>query len=211
MREGSCRFDYCKNNLLDREYSDLNRAGKDHVRRYHRHKTHIIVVKDVVFRFRRDPSRNNEYVCVCPKTFSTHSSLELHVLGGERKSYTQAPCRHISNDAIRIARDKDICEDDTKPINYCPSDVIIQRHEQEGMEVVVREPIQLEEIVDGQAEHVDGEPVHVDGEADNVDETNDDLEVLEMKERTLGEAIHVLEQTRNDVRERLRKARIAQK
>ena len=206
MRENSCRFDTCRKKYLDREYDTLDDSQREHVRRYHRHATYAVSLNEAMFLFRRDPLQHNEYVCVCGTLFSSYYSLKPHVLGSKRKKYTQVPCPEFSDKAIEVARSKDVCFDDKKPINYYPSEFIQpdDQDKQDGMEIILDAPNQLDEIID---EETDNGDEIVDEDVGDSDENDDCLEALERKERTLNAAIQVLEQTRNDVRKQLRKAR----
>lgn len=201
MRKNSCLYDHCKKNLLDHEFATLTRAQKDHVRRYHRSRTHTIGLKDVVFRFRRDPSQHSEYVCVCGKLLSSYEGLDIHVLGCKRTSSTQAPCWTISNKATEIATTKEICDDDKVSINYWPVELVPQsqdRDKQErGLENNIDELDHDEEIVTDEPNSRD---VIVDEDAEGSDRSNDYQQILHNNERALDIAILTLEQARNDIR-----------
>ncbi|KAG0061975.1 hypothetical protein BGZ89_011018 [Linnemannia elongata] len=71
------------------------------------------------FKFKRDPSRDNKYVCVCSTTFPNPYSLRYHVEGVPNKS--RAPCHLILAKAIEVVNENIVCDDETKPINYEPS------------------------------------------------------------------------------------------
>ena len=216
MRENSCHFDSCRHNYLDRVFESLNYSQKEHIRRYHRHVTCIIALKNTLFSFRRDPSQHNEYICECGTLFSTYYSLKIHVLGSKRnENYTQAPCPTMSEKALELARTRAVCDDDIKPINYRP----IELGGHEYVENILEEPRRFDDIVDEEADDDDeivaketgnsDEIVNeeagdsdeiVDDEAGNIDEIVNYQQVFDQNDRALFAAIQALEKARADIR-----------
>ncbi|KAG0042919.1 hypothetical protein BGZ89_006711, partial [Linnemannia elongata] len=136
MRPKVCLFDYCKNGYLDRDPSTLDPQERKHVKLYHKPVTCPIGLHGALFIFRRDPSRDNQYVCVCDALLSSTDSLKLHVLGSTRPSNNKGPCTEISAKAIEIAQTREIFHDEEKPINYEPVDpkpAVPHRNKQQGM------------------------------------------------------------------------------
>ncbi|KAF8932529.1 hypothetical protein BGZ47_011345 [Haplosporangium gracile] len=176
VRENGCPFGSCLKNYLDQEYNSLTDSQKEHVRRYHRHATYRLGLKNAIFVFRRDPSKENQYVCVCGRTCTSFYSLKTHIVGtkckaydpeskrkthdpeSEPKEYIRAPCSRISDKAIEVARIKDVLDDDKKPINYYPVDSkpkVDDWQDQDCMEDVVEEPNQFDDNVDQESSQFD--------------------------------------------------------
>ncbi|KAG0376013.1 hypothetical protein BGX24_008383 [Mortierella sp. AD032] len=123
---------------------------------------------DVMFRFRRDPSQFNEYVCVCKTSFSSYNSLENHVLRHKRGNYSQTLCRFISDQATEVARTKVVCEEGEEPINYFPASADVPHRDEQ-----VEKPYQPDNSDGDVDKEPDGSDEGIDKEPDNNDEKSD--------------------------------------
>ncbi|KAG0017210.1 hypothetical protein BGZ81_010849 [Podila clonocystis] len=207
MRQNCCHYDYCKKGLPARDPSTLSPKQVDHVRRYHavRPPPHFVGLKDAVFRFKRDPSQQNECVCWCGKFISSYESLSIHIFGFQRESRTQRPCGDIADKATEISTTKDVCDDDKLPINYWPAEVFAQLQHQDdqeqGMSIDVDKSSQDEEYIDDESLN---QVVNVDND---VSDSSEDDDCLKSKEQVINIAIQELMQELNEVKEKRNRKR----
>lgn len=195
MRENSCQFDKCKRGLLDKEFSSLTRDERTHVRRYHQHVMHPLVLHGAMFFFQRDPSKYDQYVCVCGTLFSSFGSLQVHVQGSTRDYKPQVPCAVIAAKAFDIARTKDIVDDNKRSINYKPLDPKLPRPNHKNDQHIVDIEEEPNNSVDNEIER------------NNKDEADDEVElksVLRANDLALKEAIKTLKKARSDIKKRLK-------
>lgn len=196
MRKNSCLFNKCKLGLLDKDPEQLSRQEQQHVRRYHRHATHAVGLNGALFIFRRDPSRHNQYVCVCDRLLSTTESLTQHVQGSQRPSNTQDPCSLISARAAEIAQTREVVEDEEKPINYRPVD---RKHAVPESDEIIDEEIMDEVIIDDDLSSNDIEVL----DGNNDEDENNLKSMLKAEDRALKVAINTLKKARADIKKRL--------
>ncbi|KAG0010086.1 hypothetical protein BGZ81_002994, partial [Podila clonocystis] len=141
------------------------------------------------FRFRRDPSRNNEYVCWCGSLYTSYYTLSTHI---------SRRCTDISEKATEISTTKEVCDDKNLPINFWPAEVFAQIQDQddqeEGMPIDVNEFNQDEENIDDEPRNL-GVIV-----ADDASGSGDDDDLM-AKEQELKIAIQELSQELNKVKE----------
>ncbi|KAF9275736.1 hypothetical protein BGZ74_003862, partial [Mortierella antarctica] len=189
MRQNCCHYDYCKKGLLPEDQSTLAKhlstlspKQVDHIRRYHAVRPpHLVGLKDAVFRFKRDPSQQNECVCWCGKLISSYESLSIHIFGFQRESRTQRPCGDIVDKAIEISTTKDVCDDDKLPINYWPREVFAQLQHQDDQDQRMSNDVaksnQDEEYIDDESLN---QAVNVDND---VSDSNEDDDYLKSREQ----------------------------
>ncbi|KFH65231.1 hypothetical protein MVEG_08712 [Podila verticillata NRRL 6337] len=187
MRKNSCLFDRCKKGLLDKDQSHLTQNEKQHIRRYHRHTIHSIGLHRAVFIFRRDPSRHNQYVCVCDSLLSSTGSLTTHVLGLRRPSNTRGPCPLIFAKAVEITLTKEVVDDEEKPINYQPVNRELDAPEcNEQQRIIIHEDLSSNE----------NKVVNLN----NADEENKVKSILKANGRVLKKDIRALKKARADIK-----------
>ncbi|KAG0345342.1 hypothetical protein BG005_001333 [Podila minutissima] len=182
MRQNCCHYDYCKKGLLPEDQSTLAKhlstlspKQVDHIRRYHAVRPpHVVGLKDAVFRFKRDPSQQNECVCWCGKLISSYESLSIHIFGFQSESRTQRPCGDIVDKAIEISTTKD----------------------DQGMSNDVAKSNQDEEYINDESLN---QAVNVDNDVSDSDEDDD---YLKSQEQVISIAIQELTQKLNKVKEK---------
>ncbi|KAG0345521.1 hypothetical protein BG005_001271 [Podila minutissima] len=200
----SCPFEKCRYGFLA---ESTIRGERDHVKRYHQHTTETIGTMGAVFYFRRDPSRQNKYVCACGKDFPNRYSLRYHVYG--RPSKSQDPCRKIRDEAIDIVENNIICDDDTKPIGYRPAGTLrIQKRPHSDIDVVSYgedENTHPDLDVDPDENVASECDSHVNNHVNISDDVvNPDFRgILKHNDLILENAIKALQQTRADIQKLL--------
>ncbi|KAF9537070.1 hypothetical protein EC957_008887 [Mortierella hygrophila] len=122
VHKPSCSFKEC---LHGYHVKSTIKKQKDHNIRYHLLIVETIGIAGAVFTFRRDPSRDFKYTCVCGAAFPNPFTLRYHVLGKpepkSKPSKPPTPCRYICRKATDIIANNLVQHDVTKPINYYPS------------------------------------------------------------------------------------------
>ncbi|KAK3821013.1 MAG: hypothetical protein J3Q66DRAFT_332452 [Benniella sp.] len=123
MPTKGCHFQDCKQGLLNRDDASLNKKEKRHKERYHTQAAHLLVIRDAVFRFRRDPTEDMFYVCVCGSHLACAESLSTHVLGSLSQVHARQPCPAMDRLSDSIGRSKRPLYEDTNnnlPFNAWP-------------------------------------------------------------------------------------------
>ncbi|KAG0011904.1 hypothetical protein BGZ82_002811 [Podila clonocystis] len=211
-RKRDCDFDRCKYDLLKKKPSDLTKQQRQHVTRCHKRTVHSVGVDNVVFTFRRDPSKHDQYTCVCGKVFSTCGSLRAHILGQNK----QSPCIDIPNVAAVIANTKEVVDDEAKPINYRPAEQVIFEglndsrqdagdldNDEQDLDLDNDEHEELD-LDNDEHEHDLHNDEHEELHLDN-DELEDDLQsMLKASDQALADAIKSLKKARADIKKRLK-------
>lgn len=111
-----CPFKKCNHGYL---IDSPIKAERDHVKRYHLDVTETIGIMGAIFSFRRDPSKDYKYVCICRREIRNPFSLRNHVQGIPFQS--KPPCGSICTKAEDIVANNIIFDDDTNPITYRPA------------------------------------------------------------------------------------------
>ncbi|KAG0197357.1 hypothetical protein BGX33_000722 [Mortierella sp. NVP41] len=145
-----------------------------------------------VFRFRRDPSREHKYVCVCGAAFPNPYTLRYHVNGKPSKS--RGPCHSIYTKAIDIVTNNTICDDDTKPINYGPS--------REDGDVEIMSEIDVDNVDPDESVHSECD-THVDHYTHLNNDNTDFHRILMDNDLALDSAIKTLQKARSDIKKLL--------
>jgi len=202
MRTNSCRFDWCKRNLINKH--KLTRSQRQHVRRFHEQETHTFSYKGAIFWFQRKPSCNMAYVCPCGTLLSTPSSIITHVQGTSPPDTKRKPCPTIADILttletpphqyengnsyfnVRLAKpapnDADTNEEDTNEEDTNEEDPSDQPAVSETNDDV-------DDVVDVQEEPTD-----------DVQEPDVDLEhILDENDRALQEAMEKIVKARADI------------
>ncbi|KAF9896387.1 hypothetical protein BX616_007556 [Lobosporangium transversale] len=89
-----CSFDYCSKGYLSPDRT-LSHNEKEHVRKYHKETSCVFGFMKKTFRFDRQESHDNRYVCYCGKTFTVSDSLKAHATGFIRTKTEQPACTEI--------------------------------------------------------------------------------------------------------------------
>ncbi|KAF9345611.1 hypothetical protein BGX26_002944 [Mortierella sp. AD094] len=193
-REDSCLFGDCKRGLLVKDPTTFDKEERQHFRRYHEQGTRIVVVNGVVFRFRRDPSHQHQYVCVCGSELSNVDSLNSHVQGFQRPSVSRSGCSAIADKAQELKiSGKPVHEDKDSdiPFNAWPLDV------GEAPAVNIEEAHEAQEAQEAQ----DAQGAQEAREA-QVDNGDDMVRFYDEQDKTLQEAMEKLSRLRAELQKR---------
>lgn len=200
MRKNCCLLGYCKRGLLGKKSSDLTKYQRDHVQRYHRGDTiHSLGLHGAIFLFRRDPSRYNQFVCVCDALFSTAGSLTVHVMGSRRQSNPQDPCPDITAKARHIAESKEILNDKTKPIDYRPAGLSLLVPKGDVHQHLTNNDDDLHNNEDGNTDLNNNENDNANLNNNKVNEVNIQS-ILDAQYQTLAEAIKSLKRAQEVIK-----------
>ncbi|KAK3807516.1 MAG: hypothetical protein JOS17DRAFT_571080 [Linnemannia elongata] len=210
------------------------KSERDHNRLYHLNTPLLIVVKEVAFTFRRDPSRQHKYVCVCGAASPNPSTFQYHVKGKQsssrgvkgkqsssrgvkgKQSPSRPPCSYICTRAADIVMNSITCEGDTQTINYRPAKAVSTTSNQEDADVAMMSEIDEEEDALLNANVSPDESVLSEHESQvdhdlNLDDSNANLRrILEDQHLLLGNTINQLQDTQNqlqDTQNQLQEAR----
>ncbi|KAG0200199.1 hypothetical protein BGX33_011153 [Mortierella sp. NVP41] len=165
-----------------------------------------------VFIFRRDPSRQHKYVCVCGNGFLNPFSLRYHVEG--KPSRSQRPCHLVRTKAIDIVTNNIVCNDDTKPINYRPSGSLTTASHDSDVEIMSEIDVDENALRNPNVDPDESAHYKCDSYVDHYTNPNDgntdfhrilrenDL-ALDNAIKTLHNAIKTLEKTRSDIQKLL--------
>ncbi|KAF9117788.1 hypothetical protein BGX30_005154 [Mortierella sp. GBA39] len=156
---------------------------------------HPLALHGAMFFFRRDPSKYNQYVCVCGTLFSSFGSLQVHVQGSTRDKKPQVPCAVSTAKAFDIARTKDIVDDNKRSISYKPLAPKLRMPNHKDDQHIVDIEEEPNNSVDNEIER------------NNKREADDEVQlksVLRANDLALKDAINALKKARSDIKKRLK-------
>jgi hypothetical protein len=70
----------------------------------------------MLFRFTRSPDMENRFICMCGITILAVRSMTNHVHG----TSTRKGCTFISQRAVKLAQEEEVCLDENLFIHYVP-------------------------------------------------------------------------------------------
>src|SRR5690554_892527 len=150
-----CLFSDCRLGYLNLSEEQRKKKHKHHIRLYHDDVKFTVFVKvddkddgrvvGASFVFRRDPSFDKKYRCLCASTFANPYNLKVHIGGDERTHKDCSATRVLAQEIVihRIARD-------TPTISYHYSEmsakeVDVQDEFEEEVEVESWEAMEVDE------------------------------------------------------------------
>ncbi|KAF9931131.1 hypothetical protein FBU30_010751 [Linnemannia zychae] len=95
-----CTFCYCSKGYLDKRNEDRSPHERAHCSSYHSTEVTDLIYQDVLFRFRRDPSSDMKFKCICDSALSSTQSLFNHVKGS---SNTAAKRRRVCEKIAQVS------------------------------------------------------------------------------------------------------------